>query len=308
MSIRVVTGIAARSSMRFMLGVLAMGLWPSGAAAEPSEASFPIEPAAPSAATPQPVEPGPAAALPPAVLAPVAPLPTATAPRLKPWDQPLPPVPPVPPPAASHREAPSWSAQEPGQPSGALPGSDTGGTGLADDDEQEESLKVLGVMLDGGLPDGVMLSPTYRPFSWLRMHAGAGTNSVSWGLRGGIAFIPFGLGPSLTVEAGHYFEGNANGVASRIAGSDYEDSAMLERIGYDFANAHLGLDFGMEKFVFYMHGGMSYLRTTLYNVNETLVQNGADGADSGTSLAVNGDPTLKGVVPSFKLGIVTYFL
>ena len=62
---------------------------------------------------------------------------------------------------------------------------------------------------------------------------------ISKGVRAGATLLPFGSGPSATLEAGHYFEGDANGLAQRFAGPTFS-SALLERVGYDYANAHLG--------------------------------------------------------------------
>src|SRR5262245_56202837 len=77
-------------------------------------------------------------------------------------------------------------------------------------------LPLVGVMLDAGLPDGANASLVLRPVSWLRAHAGGGTNAISPGVRVGATLLPFGSGPSATIEGGHYFEGNANGLAQRF--------------------------------------------------------------------------------------------
>src|SRR5437667_1704551 len=97
-------------------------------------------------------------------------------------------------------------------------------------------LPVLGLAVDGGIPDGATLSAIYRPVSWVRGEVGMGYNMISKGARAGLTLLPFGAGPSATVEAGHFFEGDANGVARSIAGAGFKDSAMLQRVGYDFAN------------------------------------------------------------------------
>src|SRR5450432_3741787 len=125
----------------------------------------------------------------------------------------------------------------------------------------------LGVMLGAGVPDGATASAVYRPFSWLHAEAGGSYNMVSKGVRGGVSLLPFGVGPSVSLEAGHTFDGNANGLARTFAGSSYSDNAVLQRIGYDYANLHLGLDFGGRRVVFFIHGGMSYVRATVHNLN-----------------------------------------
>jgi hypothetical protein len=167
-------------------------------------------------------------------------------------------------------------------------------------------LPLLGVMVDAGLPDGANASLVFRPYSWLRAHGGGGYNMISGGLRAGVTLVPFGAGPSATIEVGHYFDGNANGLARRFAGSTFS-SAMLERVGYDYANAHLGLDFGSERVTFYIHGGMSYIRAQIHNfdsvVSSTASENGGNGS---TEISIAKDPTLQAWVPSAKLGLIVY--
>src|SRR5204862_1820711 len=134
-----------------------------------------------------------------------------------------------------------------------------------------------------------------RPFSWVRGEVGMGYNMISKGVRGGLTLVPFGGGPSATFEAGRFFDGNANGVARSIAGASFHDSAMLDRVGYDFANAHLGLDFGSRRVVFFIHGGMSYIRAQVHNVNEQLA---SSMGSSSTTVTFNQDPTVRIVAPS----------
>jgi hypothetical protein len=165
-------------------------------------------------------------------------------------------------------------------------------------------LPVLGLAVDGGIPDGATVSAMYRPFSWVRGEVGMGYNMISKGARAGLTLLPFGAGPSATLEAGHFFEGDANGVARSIAGAGFKDSAMLQRVGYDFANAHLGLDFGTRRVVFFIHGGMSYIRAQVHNVNEQL--SSSMSSTSGTTVSFNQDPTVRVVAPSAKLGFIFY--
>jgi hypothetical protein len=159
-------------------------------------------------------------------------------------------------------------------------------------------------MADAGLPDGANASLVYRPMRWLRAEAGVGYNLISPGVRGGLTLIPFGVGPSLTVEGGHYFDGNANGTARKIAGSSFKDSALLERVGYDFANAHLGLEIGSRRMTFFLHGGMSYIRGTLHNADSVLQAGGT--VPQGSQVTIKQDPVLKVVAPSAKLGLIVY--
>ena len=89
-------------------------------------------------------------------------------------------------------------------------------------------------MLDVGFPDGASASAVFRPYSWLRADLGGSYNLVSKGVRGGVSVVPFGMGPSATLEAGHYFDGNANGIARNVVGAAQQRHPSAGRL--DFAN------------------------------------------------------------------------
>jgi hypothetical protein len=167
-------------------------------------------------------------------------------------------------------------------------------------------LPLLGMMVDAGLPDGANASLVLRPFSWLRAHGGGGYNMISKGVRIGATLLPFGSGPSATLEAGHYFDGDANGLAQRFAGSSFA-SPLLERVGYDYANAHLGLDFGSRRVTFYIHGGMSYVRADVHNLDSVVASTASmNGGNGSTEISIAKDPTVRAWFPSAKLGLIVY--
>lgn len=167
----------------------------------------------------------------------------------------------------------------------------------------ERTLPVLGLMVGAGVPDGATGSVVFRPFSWVRAESGLSYNMISKGVRAGVSLLPFGSGPSGTLEAGHYFNGNANGIARSIAGAGFHDSAILQSVGYDYVNAHVGLDFGTRRVVFFLHGGMSYVRATVHNVNEQIA---SSTGSSNTTVSFAQDPTVRVVTPSAKLGLIFY--
>jgi len=167
------------------------------------------------------------------------------------------------------------------------------------------SLPRLGLMVGVGVPDGGQGALVVRPVSWVRLHAGGGYNMISKGIHGGVALIPFGAGPSFILEGGRYFDGDANGVARKFAGSAFQDQAVLQRVGYDYANAHLGLELGKQRFTFFLHAGMSYVRATVHNLN-TQIGDSASVNGSGTTVTFGQDPVVKAMGPSLKLGFVLY--
>lgn len=174
----------------------------------------------------------------------------------------------------------------------------------------EPSLPWLGMMVDAGIPDGAQGSLVLRPWKALRFSVGGGYNMISKGVRGGVALLPFGRGPSLSVEAGRFFDGNANMTAQKFAGASFAGIDLLNNVGYDFANAHLGLDFGYRRVTFYIHGGMSYVRATVpkENLNSTFNKNPAiDGQDAnGLQVSFKQDAIVKAIGPSAKIGLIVY--
>lgn len=168
-------------------------------------------------------------------------------------------------------------------------------------------LPMLGLMLDAGVPDGANLSLAVRPRAWVRGQVGGGYNLISKGVRAGVSLIPFGQGPSLSFEAGRYFEGDANGLVQKVA-SGFSGSPILERVGYDYANAHVGLELGKRWVTFFIHGGMSYVRAQVRNLNAEIAGQSEKQADgSTTTVTVNKDPVVRAYTPSLKLGLLVYF-
>ena len=173
---------------------------------------------------------------------------------------------------------------------------------------KHSELRQLGMTFDVGLPDGAIVGVAYRPAFWTRLQAGAGTNAVSPGVRAGASLVPFGSGPSLTLEGGYYLEGDANSVIGKVAGSSYSNSRTGERIGYQFVNMHVGLDFGLQYATFFLHGGMTYLHTRLHDAGDALGGQSVGSDGSVTTYQFNQDLTLNAFFPSFKLGIIVYLV
>ena len=161
-----------------------------------------------------------------------------------------------------------------------------------------------GVLLDAGLPDGLGVSASFRPVYWVRFQLGALENTVSVGARAGVTLIPFNywITPAVTGEYGHFFEGNANNIARFITNDQTINNPMLQHLNYDFLNAHLGLELGSKRVAFYLRGGVSYVWTTVRNVQQFLRQNAND--PSITAQDVHGTA----LAPSAKLGFIVSFL
>lgn len=154
-------------------------------------------------------------------------------------------------------------------------------------------------MVDAGVPDGAHGSLVLSARHWLRLHAGAGYNGASVGLRGGVSILPFDLvvQPALIVEAGRYFEGDANPLMRTLLGDDSYHNDALSRIGYDYVNAHVGIEVGSRAVRFFIHGGYSYVATSLRD---------ADALFGDGSLHFARAPRATGLIPSARLGVIVY--
>lgn len=297
-----------------------VSLWSITSWAEPSEA-LPTSPASVGdfSRVPDP-EPAPAAAAPaqavvppPSPVAPSSPsadVATTTAAPSVPQPVVAQPVPPpyvaAPAPTPAYRESAPVFARRFPNPDARKDAPSSRGPAVSR--ENSSSPRVLGAMLDVGLPDGAVAGLAFRPASWVRAQGGVGTNTISPGLRAGLVLLPFGQGPSVTVEGGSYFEGDARSVVEKLAGSDYADSKAAQKVGYQFANFHLGLDFGSKYTTFFIHGGMTYLRTKLHDPNDALGGQSVASDGSVTTFAFKDDLTITAMFPSFKLGFIVYIV
>ncbi len=162
----------------------------------------------------------------------------------------------------------------------------------------ERGHRRFGVTVDAGVPDGAQAALVFRPIRALRVHAGGGYNLVSKGVRGGLTLAPLSswFSPTLSIDVGRYFEGDANPLAQRIKGDPTYSSPMLERVGYDYANAHLGLEFGRQWATFYVHAGVSRVSGTVYGVAEAI----------GEDVTIEGDPDVTLWSPSARIGLIVY--
>lgn len=160
----------------------------------------------------------------------------------------------------------------------------------------------VGVQLDAGVPDGAGLSVVVRPLRALQAHAGVVTHGGSAGGRLGLTWVPFAafVRPTLTLEAGHYLPGDFNRVARLALRRPDFQSGLLERIHYDFANAHLGLEVGSQRVAFSLRGGLSYMAVSA--PGERDVELPGDGGRTTVDGA-----RLRLTLPSLKLGFAVFF-
>ncbi len=170
-----------------------------------------------------------------------------------------------------------------------------------------DALPRFGVAASAGVPDGVVASALFRPMDMLRLSAGGTWNYFGFGLQAGVGVKPlqWPIAPTLDLEIGHYFDADMRWVADQNAGFPTELRPLLEKVGYNYVNLHVGIELGSSRsLVLFARAGISYLWTTIHGVQE------ATGTDSGSGQPVIvrfEDPNLRATIPSLKLGFI-YFL
>jgi hypothetical protein len=164
----------------------------------------------------------------------------------------------------------------------------------------------LGASADVGVPDGAAASLTLSPISLVRVQAGVSHNLVSPGVRAGITLVPLQtwVRPTVSLDLGHYWEGDANSMARRISGDASIDSPTLKRFHYDYVDAHLGLEMGRSWGTFYLHAGLSRITTLAHNLDEEIMS--ATSSNSTTTVTFSQDPTVTAWTPSARLGFLFY--
>jgi len=161
----------------------------------------------------------------------------------------------------------------------------------------------IGAMVDVGVPDGASVSVVYRPLRPLRAYAGLSHNLISLGERVGVTLTPgWWASPTLSLEYGHFADGNANPLVRAASGDDTFHSAVLERVGYSYANARLGLELGRRWFTFYLHAGMSRISGRVHNLSaETMSE-----SSGTTTVSFSRDPDVRLWTASASLGFIVY--
>jgi hypothetical protein len=169
---------------------------------------------------------------------------------------------------------------------------------------QSSRLPIFGVGVDAGVPDGLTFSVIARPLPRARVQLGMGSNGISWGLRTGATWLPLRAGPAAIFEYGHYHEGNANAVAGTLIGSSFRASPLFDRVGYDYWNLHLGMNYGYQRVAFFVQGGLSIVRGEIHNADRAVRE--AVSSLDGTQVAIHGNPSIKAIGFGAKLGLIAY--
>ena len=143
------------------------------------------------------------------------------------------------------------------------------------------------------------MSLVYRPVPWLRVHAGAGSNGASPGVKLGAVVAPWeSSGWSFSLDGGHFFPGDVNGLFAAFAGDDYDDSHLLEHFDYDFVKLQAGWEVEQGDLLFFVRGGVGFAWTQLPADDLSRI--------SKLSSLVDPDGSVEAFLPSIQLGFIGF--
>jgi hypothetical protein len=159
----------------------------------------------------------------------------------------------------------------------------------------------FGLLMDAGVPSGAGLAAMFRPWQMLRVEGGLNYNYVSFGLRGGLTFIPFewAVTPTVHVEGGHFFTGDASSFTS-----DASAKILLSHVPEEYLSGSLGLEFGsQQRFVFFLRAGLSWIWSEASNVAQAV--NASNTTGGATAKSAANIPLLL-QVPTVTVGALLY--
>jgi hypothetical protein len=128
-------------------------------------------------------------------------------------------------------------------------------------------------------------------------------NTVTLGYRAAVAFVPLhrsAFSPLASVAYGHFPEGDANPVMAFVLDDPMYSSPLLERVGYDFADLHLGFEVGSRRVKFTLAAGVSRVTGSIHGIDTQ------SAPDADTTIELKSDPSVEAWIPSVRLGFSIY--
>lgn len=164
------------------------------------------------------------------------------------------------------------------------------------EDEPRGGFARFGLMVEAGFPQGLTAGLTFRPLGFVRVWAGPSWDYAGWGVNGGVMLAPFrsGLAPTLSLEAGRFFDADLSAAAGEFAEISAEMKPLLEQVRLEYVAAHVGLEIGSRQFAVSLRAGLARMRIT------------ARGRGGSDEFFVS-DPRIVATVPTLKLGLQTTF-
>ncbi|MCE9671986.1 hypothetical protein LY474_29690 [Myxococcus stipitatus] len=171
--------------------------------------------------------------------------------------------------------------------------------------QDPERIAPFGLMLDAGIPEGAGLSVAFRPTRLVRLHLGGTHNGIRGGGRAGLTLLPMRgwLTPAFSLDFGHAQPADERRLERRLADLSQPPVPSLERVGYTYVSALVGLEVSLpSRITFFVRGGLSFLE---------LNGPGMDDLDEPFRQAISPVEekpwTLRLIRPTAKLGFLLSF-
>ncbi|MFY2562353.1 hypothetical protein ACN469_32465 [Corallococcus terminator] len=171
--------------------------------------------------------------------------------------------------------------------------------------QDPERLAPFGLMLDAGVTEGAGLSVSFSPTRVVRLHLGATHNGVRAGARAGLTLLPMRgmLTPAFSLDVGHAQPANVQGLERRLADLSLPPLPSMERVGYTYASALVGLELRTPgRLTFFLRGGLSFMELygpSMKDLDESLRGSVGPGEERSWMLRT--------VRPTAKLGFLLSF-
>jgi len=171
--------------------------------------------------------------------------------------------------------------------------------------QDPERLAPFGLMLDAGVTEGAGLSVSFSPTRVVRLHLGATHNGVRGGARAGLTLLPLRgkLTPAFSLDVGHAQPADVQGLERRLADLSLPPLPSMERVGYTYASALVGLELRTPgRLTFFLRGGLSFMELygpSMKDLDESLRGSVGPGEERSWMLRT--------VRPTAKLGFLLSF-
>jgi hypothetical protein len=164
----------------------------------------------------------------------------------------------------------------------------------------------LGLSLNLGVPSGGALTLFYRPLKYVKFGGSFLYNYIGYGVGGSVTVAPrFWIAPTLTVEAGYYFDSNALDKAERHMEVPESIRPLLESVGYSYVSALVGLELGApDGLVFFVQGGLSRVWVRTHGADDAI---NAQLSSTETQLSALDDAKITLGIPCAKTGFTLFF-
>jgi hypothetical protein len=156
-----------------------------------------------------------------------------------------------------------------------------------------------GVAFDVGVPDGATTALVVRPTRTLELGAGVSYNGIATGVRGELAWAPLAgaVTPTISFAGGRYGAGDANPLVRWVTGRPMFYSPLLDRVGYNYADAHVGVELRRRAMSVYLRAGACRVTGVVHGI----------GAVSGAMPLAGVDPQIALWTVSARAGVVVNF-